>query len=379
MMSGNGSATLLIGTRKGAFVLRSADRRTWTTDGPHFLGCDIHHMVRDPRDGTTVLMAIRTGHLGPTIQRSTDGGATWQEAERPPAFAKGADDTAPSVKNTFWLEPGHPSQPNVWWAGTVPHALFRSPDGGVTWDEVPGLRTYIGSLPDAAVYIGETPGGAITHSIRIDPRDARHLYVSLSGGGTFESPDEGATWKPLNKGVAVAFLPDGEPDYGHDPHCLVLHPANPDVLYQQNHCGIYRLDRSGDGDRWRRIGDNMPKDVGDIGFPMVPHPRHVDTVWVFPMDGTTVWPRTSPDGKPSVYRTTDGGESWHRQDAGFPREQAYWTVLRQAMTSDADDPVGLYFGTTSGEVWGSRDEGASWSRIAGDLPYIQSVTVAGGT
>lgn len=371
------ATTLYVGTRKGAFRFHSTDRRTWATEGPYFLGCDIHHVVADPRDGRTVLMAARTGHLGPTLYRSTDGGREWKEAERPPAFAKSDDAQAPAVKNTFWLEPGPADQPGVWYAGTVPFALFRSTDGGNTWDEVTGFRRYVSSLPGQDLYFGETPGGYITHSVRLDPRDADHLYVSLSTGGTFETTDGGDSWRPLNKGISAEFFPDDASlDYGHDPHCLIVHPANPDVLYQQNHCGIYRMERP--GDTWARIGDNMPNDVGDIGFPVVPHPRDADTVWVFPMDGTTVWPRTSPGGKPAVYKTQDGGQSWQRQDSGLPRDHAYWTVLRQAMTSDDQEAVGLYFGTTSGEVWGSTDAGATWSKIAGNLPYIQSVTVAGG-
>jgi photosystem II stability/assembly factor-like uncharacterized protein len=153
-----------------------------------------------------------------------------------------------------------------------------------------------------------------------------------------------------------------------------LHPLAPDVLYQQNHCGIYRIERP--GTRWERIGDNMPKEVGDIGFPMTLHPRDPDTAWVFPMDGSQVWPRTSPGGKPAVYLTRDAGKSWRRQDAGLPREQAWLTVRRQAMAADARDPVGLYFGTTAGELWASRDEGERWSCIARHLPQIHAVEVA---
>jgi hypothetical protein len=210
------------------------------------------------------------------------------------------------------------------------------------------------------------------HSVNVDPRDPAHLYIGLSSGGVFESVDRGANWAPLNQGVLALFAPVPDPEFGHDPHCVRLHPAQPDRLYQQNHCGIYRIDRP--SDRWERIGDNMPADIGDIGFPIELHPRDPDTVWVFPMDGTDVWPRTSPGGRPAVYRSRDAGATWQRQDSGLP-ERGWFTVKRQAMTTDAADPVGVYFGTTSGEVWASRDEGDTWSCIAAHLPEIYSVEV----
>jgi hypothetical protein len=169
------------------------------------------------------------------------------------------------------------------------------------------------------------------------------------------------------------FAPPGDYEYGHDPHCVVLHPEDPDRLYQQNHCGIYRLDRP--ADTWSRIGDNMPREVGDIGLPIAVHPRDVNTAWVFPMDGTSVWPRTSPGGKPAAYRTRDGGASWQRQDNGLPREQAWFTVMRQALAVDSFEPAGVYFGTTQGEVWGSRDQGESWTCIARHLPRIYALEV----
>ena len=161
-----------------------------------------------------------------------------------------------------------------------------------------------------------TPDGSMLHSVLVDPRDAAHLYLGLSGGGVFESTDGGADWHPLNEGCAADFLPDPDAPFGHDPHTVRLHPAAPDRLYQQNHCGIYRLDRP--ATRWVRIGDNMPREVGDIGFPIELHPRDPDTAWVFPMDGTDVWPRTSPDGRPAAYVTRDAGASWARLDAGLP-------------------------------------------------------------
>jgi hypothetical protein len=366
------TSRILVGTRKGAFVFSKGDRQDWTLQGPSHLGAIVNHLVGDRRGSGTLLMGAKTGHLGPTVYRSVDGGETWTESTRPPGFPKAQPgEKGPSVDSVFWIEPGHASQPGVWWAGTAPHALFRSTDDGVTWDEVATFRGYLDTLD--ANYINGTPGGAITHSIQIDPRDARHLYVGLSTAGVFESLDEGATWHPLNEGVAADFFPDLSVPYGHDPHCVQVHPARPDRLYQQNHCGIYRLDRP--STRWERIGDAMPKEVGDIGFPVVVHPRNPDMAWVFPMDGTTVWPRTSPGGKPAVYRTADAGASWQRQDQGFPTEEAWWTVYRQAFASDDSDPAGLYLGTSSGELWTSRDEGETWSLIARNLPAILSVEI----
>jgi hypothetical protein len=199
------------------------------------------------------------------------------------------------------------------------------------------------------------------------------MYVSISGGGTFESTDEGASWSPLNKGVAADFMPDPSVPYGHDPHCLQIHPEQPDRMYQQNHCGIYRMDRP-EG-VWHRIGDNMPREVRDIGFPMTLHPRNIDTAWVFPMDGTDVWPRTSPHGTPAVFRTRDAGATWERLNDGLPASNAWWTVYRQSMSADKQDSVGVYLGTTSGELWVSPNEGDSWQLIARHLPAILSVEV----
>lgn len=218
-------------------------------------------------------------------------------------------------------------------------------------------------------------GHTISHLV-LDPRDPRHLYFAMSGGGVHESTDGGASWRVLIDGMDVVegFGFDPAKPTFHDPHCVRMAPSNPDRLYQQNHCGIYRIDRP--SNTWVRIGKSMPKKVGDIGFPLVVHPRDDDTAWVFPMDGTQVWPRTSPDGKPAVYVTRNSGKTWHRQDDGMPGTQGWWTVKRQAMCGDASDPVGLYFGTTSGELWASRDEGRKWRCIARHLPEIYAVEAA---
>ena len=366
--------TLWIATRKGAFMLRGdASRRTWKLSGPQFLGHVLHHIVQDPRDPKVVLMAAKTGHLGPTMYRSTDRGKKWTEVKQPPAFRKAEEgEKARSVDAVFWLTPGHKKEKGVWYAGTVPAGLFRSEDGGDHWEPVAGFNDHP-MQPQWAPGMA-TPGGEILHSILIDPRDPKHIYFGISIGGIFESTDGGNDWKPMNKGVEADFLPDPSVEFGHDPHCVAMHPLDPDRMYHQNHCGIYRIDRP--SREWTRIGKTMPKKIGDIGFPIVLHPRDPDTAWVFPMDGTSVWPRTSIDGKPAVYVTRNGGKTWQRQDKGMPKSQAWFTVYRQAMCADAEKKVGLYFGNTQGEVWASTNEGESWKCIAKNLPQILAVTVA---
>ena len=367
---------LLVATRKGAWIYRTdGARQSWQVDGPHSLGHIINHMVLDPRDGRTLLASASTGHLGPTLFRSTDLGKNWQEVAKPPAFAPSCNDLpSRSVDHTFWLTPGPPSEPGVWYAGTSPQGLFRSDDGGQTWEpfsminDDPQFRHWFGTYQDG------TPDGPMLHSIIVDPRDPRHLYFSMSGGGIHESLDGGRNFTPLVEGMDIVDGFDPGEIAFHDPHCVRLCPSNPDRLYQQNHCGIYRLDRP--GRRWTRIGRNMPEDIGDVGFPVVVHPRDDQTVWVFPMDGTDVWPRTSPGGRPAVYATHNGGETWERMANGLPAEQAWWTVKRQAMCADAEASIGLYFGTTSGELWQGRDEGRHWSCIARHLPEIYAVEAA---
>lgn len=370
------SLQLYIATRKGIWIANSDDRQQWTLGQPIFLGQQVHHVVLDPRDRRTLLAASRQWHLGPTVFRSDDGGATFKEAKLPPAFVKG-DPRGRAVDHVFWLSPGHSSEPGVWYAGSSPQGLFRSEDGGQSWEPVSGFNDH----PEQHKWVGsdkdETPDGGKLHSILVDPRDPAHLYLSMSGGGTYESTDRGADWKPLNSGVAIDFAPpkeDGsEYPYGHDPHCMIQHPLQPDRLYQQNHCGIYRMDRP-EG-RWIRIGMNMPPEVGDIGFGIVSHPQNPDCAWVFPMDGTGDWSRTPPSGRPALFRTRDAGASWQRCDVGFPQQNAWWTVKRQALAADARNPMGLYLGTTSGEVWSSMDEGDSFSCLFRHLPQIHAVTV----
>ncbi|TDP72859.1 sialidase family protein [Roseateles toxinivorans] len=371
---------VLVATRKGAWLFHSdGQRKTWTVNGPHFLGHTISHVMLDPRDGRTLLAAAKTGHLGPTVFRSTNLGRSWKEAQQPPAFTPASNGLpGRSVDHTFWLTPGHASEPGSWYAGTSPQGLFRSIDAGVSWAPLPSVnddpkfREWMGSAQDG------TPDGPKLHSVIVDPRDPKHLYFGMSGGGVHESRDGGQSWTTLIQGMEVVEGFDAATVTFHDPHCVRLCPGMPDRLYQQNHCGIYRMDRTGRpaGDVWQRIGRKMPKRVGDVGFPMVVHPRDPDTAWVFPMDGTDVWPRTSPAGQPAAYVTRNAGKTWQRLDQGLPESQAWWTVKRQAMTVDAQAKPALYLGTTSGELWIGRDEGASWTNIARHLPEIYAVEVA---
>ena len=362
---------LFVGTRKGAWIYTSNKaRKKWEVDGPHHLGGIVNHLVLDPRDQKTLVMAIAAGHLGPTIMVSTDFGKNWKESPRPPAFPKSNEpETGRAVSHNFWISPGHESEPGVWWAGSSPPGLFRSEDGGVTWDSVAGWNEnpmYHEWCPNAP-----TPDGELLAQISVCSQDPNHIYLCTSSGGVFETTDKCKTWKPLNKGVEVNFGPEKYPEFGQDAHQIAVHPADNNRIYQQNHCGIYRIHRP--DDTWVRIGNNMPKEVGDIGFSVVVNPRDVDMAWVWPMDGTDIWPRTSPDGKPAAYMTRDGGESWERQDKGLPAEQGWFTVKRQAFVGDGMDPVGLYIGTTGGEIWCSPNEGAAWHQVTRHLPEIYSL------
>jgi len=316
---------LLLGTRKGLWTLTPNDARdTWSLSGPELLGHIVNHAVADPRDPAVVLLGVSTGHLGPTVMRSTDGGRTFTEASKPPAFRTG-DKHDRALRSVFWLTPGHADERGTWYAGGSPQGLFRSEDAGDTWTTVDGWNDHERWADWAEWPAENTPDGSMLHSVIVDPRDANHLYLGLSAGGVFESTDGGTDWHPLNAGIEAEFLPTPDAEFGHDPHTVRLHPAMPDRLYQQNHCGIYRLDRP--ATRWERIGDNMPREIG---------------------------------------------ATWTRLDKGLP-ERGWLTVKRQAMTVDAGDPVGVYFGTTGGEVWGSADEGATWANLAAHLPELYSV------
>ena len=366
-----------IATKKGAFIL-SGDRKTWTLSEPILFGEIVYHMVPDPREKDKILIASKTGHLGPTVFRSINGGKSWKECSTPPKFPKAKEDEkGKSVDFVFWLQPSNSEEPDTWYAGTSPQGLFRSDDGGENWFPVNGFNDspLITQVTKDQVGPPIYPNnGPLLHSINVDPRDKDHICLALSAGGFFESKDGCKTWRAFNKNVLADFLPEPYPEWGQCTHNMQLHPANPDVAYQQNHCGVYKVNLATDK-QWDRIGANLPKEIGDWGFALILHPRDVNKLWVFPMDGTEKGARTSIDGKPALYHSKDGGKSWIRQDKGFPDKNGFFTVLRQSSTHDLHDPLGLYIGTRSGEVWASFDEGDSWQCIVDHLPDIYSLAV----
>ena len=357
------SVRILIGSKKGAFILESDGvRRDWRVRGPYCEHWPMTHVAAEAATGT-IYGTGGNAWFGPAVWKSMDGGATWTHSSRGLAYPEGE-----TPVQCAWVT--HAAHGRLY-IGVEPAGLFVSDDGGESFREVEGLRRHPSRPEWQAGGIG-----LVLHTIVSDPADPRRLWVGISSVGVFYTDDGGETWSPRNSGVRCDYLPEGQryPEYGQCVHNMTLAPGHSNRLYQQNHCGIYRIDRP--SNTWRRIGRAMSQAVGDIGFPMVVHPRDADKAWVIPMDGTQVWPRTSPDGKPAVYGTRDGGESWQRLDNGMPPDNAWWTVKRQAMCADSHNPAGLYFGTTSGALWASMDEGGSWFALAEDLPHIYAVESA---
>ena len=358
-----GDVQLLVGTRKGGFILRSdARRKNWKIEGPLFRGLQVHHFIRDPRDGARTLFAATfSDWFGCDIQRSTDGGRSWLRTE---GGVRYAEDAGLSVKCVWHIRPGRASERGVVYAGVDPAGLFRSEDGGVTWSEVRGLNRH-------ATRSKWNPGagGLIVHTIVLDPAEPKRMYVAISAAGVFRSDDGGATWEPRNKNTRADFMPDKFPELGQCVHKLVLAPGSSTRLYQQNHCGMYRTDSAGDD--WKDISSGLPS---RFGFPIAVHPREADTIWVIPAVGPEF--RACPDGCLAVWRSTNAGRTWKKQTRGLPTRNAHVLVLREAMSTDAGDPAGVYFGTETGQLYASRDEGRSWAEIADFLPPIISVEAA---
>ncbi|MYZ48741.1 WD40/YVTN/BNR-like repeat-containing protein [Propylenella binzhouense] len=347
---------VLLGTTRGAFIVAGdAGREAWAVRGPFCEAWPINHVKADPETGT-IYAGGGNSWFGPAVWKSDDLGASWTHSSQGLAYEAGEE----PVKSVWSLSPRNGSV----YAGVQPAGLFRSEDRGETWSHVGGLRDH----PTRPEW---NPGGAglILHSIAHDPRDGNRIWVGISAAGVFHSADGGTTWEPRNRGTRNDYMPENQryPEFGQCVHCVVAAPDVSDLLYQQNHCGMYR---SRDGGRsWQSIEAGLPS---SFGFPATVHPRDPATLYLLPLNGDTAG-RYPPDGKVAVWRTRDGGESWEPLRQGLPEGNAFFGVLRQAMATDDRDPAGIYFGTNTGSLFASRDEGESWTRIAEHLPTILSV------
>ena len=350
---------VLVGTRKGLFLLEGdGDGRTWSIDGPLLTGWSVFHAVVDPRDGT--LHACTNSEVyGGTAHCSSDRGRTWSRGE-----GLGLpEESGLTLERTWHIEPGRTRDDGVLWLGAAPGVLFRSDDAGASWQVVESVLndpTRERWQPGA--------GGMCCHSIQLDPDEENRMYIGISAAGVFRSEDAGATWTPANKGTAAEFLPDPYPEVGQCVHKVLLHPARPERLWQQNHCGVYRSDDRGES--WERLdGNGLPS---GFGFPLALHPRDPDSAYVVPEEGAEN--RVTSDGRLGVYRTRDGGATWQLASDGLP-DRAWAAVMREGFAFDDRDPVGIYLGTQSGSVFVSPDEGATWIEAASQLPPILSVEV----
>ncbi|HYJ80056.1 MAG TPA: hypothetical protein VEW03_10665 [Longimicrobiaceae bacterium] len=359
-----GDVLLLVGTMKGAFLLWSdRDRREWRTDGPHFRGETVYALAFDQRGGRQrALAGTQSFHWGSVVRTSDDYGATWSEPDR--QNVRFPEDSGLAVANIWQLRPGPDSDPDLVYCGVEPAALFASRDAGESFTPVEGLLSHE-HRPQW------TPGGGglCLHTIVLDPSGGERMGVAISTGGFYRSDDGGASWRARNVGVRAEFLPDKYPEFGQCVHKVVHHPSRPERLFLQNHWGLYRSDDWGDS--WHDIANGVPS---DFGFAMQMHPHEPDTVYIVPIEADMF--RVVPEAKLRVYRTRDAGASWEPLAEGLPQEDAYETVLRDAMTADSHDPAGIYFGTRSGKLFGSADAGESWREIAGALPSIVCVKAA---
>jgi photosystem II stability/assembly factor-like uncharacterized protein len=360
---------LLVGTRKGAFVLTSdATRKDWDISGPHFAGWEIFHLKGSPADPNRVYASQSTGWFGQIIQRSNDGGATWEPVgnqfayEGEPGTHQWYDGTPhPFEFKRVWQLAPSLTEPDTVYAGIEDAALFRSGDGGQTWQELHGLRGHR-SAPSWQ------PGGAglCLHTIILDPGDPRRIFIGISAAGAFRTDDSGQTWRPINRGLRSEGIPDPNAEIGHCVHRIAMHRARPSVLFMQKHWDVMRSDDGGES--WREISGNLPS---DFGFAIDVHAHEPETIYVVPIKSDSE--HYPPDGKLRVYRSRTGGNEWEPLTKGLPQRDCYVDVLRGAMSVDALDSCGVYFGTTGGQVYASVDSGDNWTPIVRDLPAVLSV------
>jgi photosystem II stability/assembly factor-like uncharacterized protein len=360
----DGDVALLVGTMKGAFVLRAnAARKTWDKGGPYFPGQAVYAMAYDGRAGRhRVWAAPESMHWGSSLVSSDDFGRAWTQPEEAPL--KFPADTEQSLKRIWQLRPGRADQPNVLWAGVEPAALFRSDNAGESWSLVRGLFDH----PHRPQW-QPGGGGLCLHTVIPDSTDARRVFIAISTGGVYRSDDGGRTWQVKNKGVRAEFLPNKHPEFGQCVHKIVQHPERPERLFLQNHWGLYRSDDG--GENWTDIANGVPS---DFGFGMAIHPHDPDTVYIVPIESDEF--RCTPEGKLRVYRTRDAGKSWQPMTRGLPQKDALELVLRDALATDSLRPAGVYFGTRSGRVYASADDGTSWRLVADGLPPVVSVKAA---
>ncbi|RIK18920.1 MAG: hypothetical protein DCC51_09725 [Anaerolineae bacterium] len=362
---------VLVGTRKGAFILTSDERRdNWHIDGPHFGGLEIYHLKGSPADPNRIYASQASDWFGQVIHRSDDGGRTWQPVGNEFAYegATGThqwyDGTAHpwDFRRVWHLEPSL-HDPDVVYAGVEDAAIFRSADGGMTWQELPGLRRH-----DTAGIWQTGGGGFCLHTILLDPVDPNRLYVAISAAGAFRSDDSGRTWKPINRGLHSDYIPDAAAEVGHCVHRIAMHPSRPNTLFMQKHWDVLRSDDA--GDNWHEVSGNLPS---DFGFVVDVHAHEPETIYVVPIKSDSE--HYPPEGKLRVYRSRSGGNEWEALTNGLPQADCYVNVLRDAMAVDNLDSCGIYFGTTGGQVYASADAGDNWRAIVHDLPAVLSVEV----
>lgn len=362
---------VLVGTRKGAFILTADERRRqWDVSGPHFAGWEVYHLKGSPVDPNRIYAAQSSGWFGQKIQRSDDGGKTWSPVgsefnyDGVPGTHQWYDGTQHpwEFKRVWHLEPSL-TAPDVVYAGVEDAALFRSTDGGQSWQELPALREVKGDLWQPGA------GGMCLHTIILDPASTDRMYVAISAAGAFRTDDAGASWKAINRGLLSVFeLPDPTADVGHCVHNIAMHPTRPEVLFMQKHWDVMRSDDA--GEQWREVSGNLPS---DFGFPIAVHAHEPETIYVVPIKSDSE--HFPPEGKLRVYRSRGGGNEWEALTTGLPQRDCYVNVLRDAMAVDQLDSCGIYFGTTGGQVYASPDSGDTWASIVRDLPAVTSVEV----
>jgi len=361
---------VLVGTRKGAFVLSSdGKRQKWDVSGPHFGGWEIYHMKGSPVDPDRIYASQSSSWFGQIIQRSNDGGKTWEavdnkfQYEGEPGTHLWYDGTPHpwEFKRIWHLEPSL-TDPDIVYAGAEDAAMFKTTDGGKSWQELAGLRSCSGAKWQPGA------GGMGLHTILLDPNNPQRMFIAISAAGAFRTDDAGENWKPINRGLKSEYIPDPDAEVGHCVHRIAMHPAKPNVLFMQKHWDVMRTDDA--GENWHEISGNLPT---DFGFPIDVHAHEPDTVYVVPIKSDSE--HYPPDAKLRVYRSRTGGNDWEPLTNGLPQENCYVNVLRDSMAVDRLDDCGIYFGTTGGQVYCSPDSGNTWSAIVRDLPAVVSVEV----